>query len=80
MITENSLYNIETVFRCESERVYNNYADDYASLIWYDDSEEYIIVFWCETWNGCEVEEIKFTGCDDLDRLLDKLYVTGYME
>lgn len=63
----------------EEERLTNSF-DENASIIWIDETEEYIIVFWTETWTGCYVEKIQYTGTDDVDYLTEKLYKKGYIE
>ena len=80
MFTENALHNITMVMTYEDERLTNPYTDENASLIWDDDTEQYIIVFWCETWSGYDVTEIKYTGSDNEVHLLDRLYAQGYTD
>lgn len=63
----------------EEERLTKPYIDENASLIWEDETEQYIIVYWFESWTGIEIVEVKETGSDDKERLLDKLYQDGYI-
>ena len=63
----------------EEERLTKPYIDENASLIWEDETEQYIIVYWFESWTGVEIVEVKETGSDDKESLLDKLYHAGYI-
>lgn len=62
----------------EEERLTNSF-DENASIVWIDETEEYAIVYWFDTWEGMEVSKIKYTGIDDLEAIEDCLYNNGYM-
>ena len=62
----------------EEERLTNSY-DENASIIWIDASEEYTVIYWLETWEGIEVLDVEYTGVDDSEIIINRLYNKGYM-
>lgn len=78
-MTENMIKNIPYMMNYEENRL-TDCNDNNASLVWNEETNEYIIVFWTETWAGYHVEKIQYTGTDDIDYLTEKLYRKGYIE
>ena len=76
---ESKLYDINYVLNHEENRM-TNFSDENASMIWNDETEEYIIIFWFESWEGNTIVKVKYTGCDDYDTITERLYNQGYME
>lgn len=62
----------------EEERLTNSY-DENASIVWIDASEEYAVIYWLETWEGIEVLDVEYSGVDDVEIIINRLYNKGYM-
>ena len=62
----------------EEERLTNSY-DENVSIVWIDESEEYAVIYWLETWEGIEVLDVEYSGVDDAEIIINRLYNKGYM-
>lgn len=74
----NNEITMEYITANEEERL-THFDDTNASIIWNDEDEEYIVVYWMETWEGVEVLKVKYTGVDDMEIITNRLYNQGYM-
>ena len=62
----------------EEERLTNS-LDENASIIWIDETEEYAVIYWFDTWEGIDISETEYTGIEDIETIEDRLYNNGYM-
>lgn len=53
---------------------------EYASILWDDTAEQFIIVYWEEWWGKQEINKISYTDFDDESEILEHLWRLGYKE
>lgn len=53
---------------------------EYASILWDDTAEQFIIVYWEEWWDKQEINKISYTDFDDESEILEHLWRLGYKE
>ena len=53
---------------------------EYASILWDDTAEQFIIVYWEEWWDKQKINKISYTDFDDESEILEHLWRLGYKE